>query len=48
MLDNSLDPYLSAKDFYLQYQEGLVQDGRSAAKEQNSDEELNKYMDEID
>ena len=48
VLDNSLDPYLSAKDFYLQYQEGLVQDGRSAAKEQNSDEELNKYMDEID
>ncbi len=48
VLDNSLDPYLSAKDFYLQYQEGQVQDGKAPAKDKESDEELNKYMDEID
>lgn len=55
VLDNALDPYLSAKDFYLQYEEAKVQDGRPAAShsaaeraQDPSDQELDQYLDEID
>ena len=54
VLDNSLDPYGSAKDFYLHYEEAEVQDGRPKAAspsdaQQNSDDgALDQYMDEID
>ena len=54
VLDNSLDPYGSAKDFYLQYEEAKVQDGRPksalpSGEQQNSDDgALDQYMDEID
>lgn len=50
VLDNSLDPYLSSKDFYLQYEEGKVQEGRTPGKPspQPGDAELEHYMDEID
>lgn len=54
VLDNALDPYVTAKDFYLQYEEAKVQDGRppaahaSGSEADPSDEELDQYMDEID
>ncbi|MGL4205440.1 MAG: MlaA family lipoprotein, partial [Aeromonadaceae bacterium] len=50
VLDNSLDPYLSSKDFYLQYEEAKVQEGRapSHSSGQSDDAELDRYMDEID
>lgn len=52
VLDNALDPYVTAKDFYLQYEESKVQDGKSAAAgspaSQESDEQLSQYLDEID
>ncbi len=54
VLDNSLDPYVSAKDFYLQYEEGKVQRGSAkkapsaTGKGDPSDAELHQYMDEID
>ena len=53
VLDNSLDPYVSAKDFYLQYEENKVQNGAKkqatpASKPESSDEALHQYMDEID
>ncbi len=50
VLDNSLDPYLSSKDFYLQYEEAKVQEGRAPGKSSAApnDAELERYMDEID
>lgn len=55
VLDNALDPYLSAKDFYLQYEEAKVQDGRPAAShsateqaQDGADGDLDQYLDEID
>ena len=54
VLDNALDPYVTAKDFYLQYEEAMVQDGRpqaahaSGSESDPSDEALDQYMDEID
>ena len=53
MLDQSLDPYISARDFYLQYQESLVAGTEGMTEQQiKKDAEdaknLEEYMDEID
>lgn len=52
VLDNAFDPYVSAKDFYLQYEEAKVQDGKklsgSKAKKTDDDKDLEHYIDEID
>lgn len=53
VIDNALDPYVSAKDFYLQYEENKVQKGAGkqaapAGKHDSPDEALHQYMDEID
>ncbi len=53
MLDTSMDPYISARDFYLQYQERLVV-GREGMLEQQQkkdaedEKNLEGYLDEID
>ena len=50
MIDNAFDPYITARDFYLQYEEAKVQ-GKENATQNNhgvSDEEVDKYLDEID
>jgi phospholipid-binding lipoprotein MlaA len=54
IIDNALDPYVTTRDFYLQYEEAKVQ-GKSAAEigsGQNSDPaadaEVEKYLNEID
>lgn len=54
IIDNALDPYVTTRDFYLQYEEAKVQ-GKSAADlgtGQNSDPaadaEVEKYLNEID
>ncbi len=53
LLDRSMDPYASARDFYLQYQESLVlgKEGTEAMQLQRDAQEekdLEEYMDEID
>lgn len=53
MLDNSLDPYVSARDFYLQYEDSLVlgKEGvqeKQIAKDAADDKKLENYLDEID
>ena len=53
IIDNALDPYITTRDFYLQYQEAKVQ-GKKAAemgaapKDPAADAEVEKYLDEID
>ncbi len=52
IIDNALDPYITTRDFYLQYQEAKVQ-GKKAAKmgsksDAETDAEVEKYLDEID
>jgi phospholipid-binding lipoprotein MlaA len=55
LLDNALDPYVSAKDFYLQYEEAKVQEGRPQAShseaersQSGEDQNLDQYLNEID
>ena len=53
VLDKSFDPYVSARDFYLQYQEGLVLGKEGIASEQlkkdaADEKNLEEYLDEID
>ncbi len=53
LLDGSLDPYVSARDFYLQYQDSLVlgKEGvqeQQKAKDAAEDKNLENYLDEID
>ena len=54
IIDNSLDPYVTTRDFYLQYEEAKVQ-GKKAAEigsttnsDPAADAEVEKYLDEID
>lgn len=53
VLDNALDPYVTAKDFYLQYEESKVLDGQApkpqpASDAEDNDAEVDRYLDEID
>lgn len=53
ILDTALDPYISARDFYLQYQDSLVlgKEGvqeMQKAKDAADDKNLESYLDEID
>ncbi len=52
IIDNALDPYITTRDFYLQYQEAKVQGKKAAAmgskSDAESDAEVEKYLDEID
>ncbi len=53
IIDNALDPYVTTRDFYLQYEEAKVQ-GKKAAEmgsttsDPVADAEVEKYLDEID
>ncbi len=52
IIDNAFDPYITTRDFYLQYQEAKVQ-GKKAAKmgsksDAETDAEVEKYLEEID
>lgn len=53
LIDNAVDPYISARDFYLQYldaqvvgREGIVE--AQKAKDREDQKNLEQYMDEID
>lgn len=54
IIDNSLDPYLTTRDFYLQYEEAKVQGkkaagmGAASKKDPAADAEVEKYLNEID
>lgn len=50
VIDNAFDPYITTRDFYLQYEEAKVNDGQAAQLLQPSasDQEVDKYLDEID
>lgn len=52
LVDNAFDPYITARDFYLQYQQGKVDNGKSLmdnpTKPSAEDQEVDKYLDEID
>ena len=53
MIDNSVDPYITSRDFYLQYVEGQVigKEGiieAQKAKDLEDQKNLDSYMDEID
>lgn len=54
IIDNALDPYITTRDFYLQYEEAKVQgkaftDADTAPKNNPAaDAEVEKYLDEID
>ncbi len=50
MIDNAFDPYITVRDFYLQYEEAKVQGKDAAAQNSNgvSDDEVDKYLNEID
>ena len=52
IIDNAFDPYITTRDFYLQYQEAKVQ-GKKAAEmgsksDAETDAEVEKYLEEID
>nr|WP_321269547.1 VacJ family lipoprotein [uncultured Tolumonas sp.] len=54
IIDNAFDPYVTTRDFYLQYEEAKVQ-GKKAAEmgsatkhDPAADAEVEKYLDEID
>lgn len=53
IVDNALDPYVTTRDFYLQYEEAKVQ-GKKAAEmgalksDPATDSEVEKYLNEID
>ena len=52
IIDNAFDPYITTRDFYLQYQEAKVQGKKAAAmgskSDAETDAEVEKYLDEID
>lgn len=50
MIDNAFDPYITTRDFYLQYEQAKVNDGVKAqpAQPSASDQEVDKYLNEID
>lgn len=52
LVDNALDPYLTARDFYLQYQHakvtGAANGGATATPKATDDADVEKYLNEID
>jgi phospholipid-binding lipoprotein MlaA len=51
IIDNAFDPYITTRDFYLQYEEAKVQGKKVAdiaTSDPAADAEVEKYLDEID
>ncbi|BDM65204.1 ABC transporter [Shewanella sp. NFH-SH190041] len=48
LVDNALDPYTFVKDAYLQHMDYKVYDGNMPIKQDNSDELLDEYLEQLD